>query len=514
MNPPRLKSLSEGDFPYDFLHRNECEFSNEDESDDGRYDIFLCKFACEDRDQNIRDATDTDTVGNRIRKRHHDECEECRNCASHIGHIYVCEVLEHQNTYEDERGCGCARGNDVCKGSEEQTNEEAERGHKACEAGSRACCNAGSTFYKGCAGGRTDSSTGECADGVTSHGFVHIDGVAVFVEHARFGCGTVKCTYSVEHINDAEGDDKNDRGEYTADVAAIESELPSFCVEETCDTDFTEILECLTNGRKVEGGNLPCGNVIKNCGSKNADQNRTLDIALGENGDNDKAEEGYDSGSDCAPTVECGFRVFERTADVDELYERVLIAGNETCVLEADEGDEKTDTCGDGFLETFRHRFCNVFSRTCDGENHEDDTGKEYENHTGMVTADEIHACKISTGNEASAEERVETHAARLCIGKLCVKRIQHRTDKSNENGSDENGVPDLAECDGVSAETCKPAVCTFCRNLCGVDEDNVRHCKERCETTDDLFSVIRASFGDFEKLIHKFFNLQNKLLR
>ena len=108
-----------------WLDRTENELAEEEKRDDGNADILLRVFAGEESDENVGDTADTDTVCDRVGKGHHDERQECGNCAAKVSHIDLGEVLEHENAYVDESGSGSSRRNDACKGSEEETNYEA-----------------------------------------------------------------------------------------------------------------------------------------------------------------------------------------------------------------------------------------------------------------------------------------------------------------------------------------------------------------------------------------------------
>lgn len=55
------------------LHCTEDEFSKEEESNNGNCDVLLLILAGEDRDKNISDRADTDTICNGVGKRHHDK---------------------------------------------------------------------------------------------------------------------------------------------------------------------------------------------------------------------------------------------------------------------------------------------------------------------------------------------------------------------------------------------------------------------------------------------------------
>ena len=57
-------------------------------------------------------------------------------------------------------------------------------------------------------------------------------------------------------------------------------------------------------------------------------------------------------------------RPFDVGDDVQlyELYERVVVVGDDADLLEARKRDEKTDACGNGFLDTVGHRLCKMFS--------------------------------------------------------------------------------------------------------------------------------------------------------
>ena len=57
------------------LHRNKDELNDEERSNDGNADVVLLVLTGEERDEHISDRADTDTVGDRVGQRHHDESE-------------------------------------------------------------------------------------------------------------------------------------------------------------------------------------------------------------------------------------------------------------------------------------------------------------------------------------------------------------------------------------------------------------------------------------------------------
>ena len=64
--------------------------------------------------------------------------------------------------------------------------------------------------------------------------------------------------------------------------------------------------------------------------------------------------------------------------EVEELYEGVLVGLNDTNVLESDESNEKTDTCGNCLFETIGKSLSDILSCAGKRQNKEDNTRKEY----------------------------------------------------------------------------------------------------------------------------------------
>ena len=95
--------------------------------------------------------------------------------------------------------------------------------------------------------------------------------------------------------------------------------------------------------------------------------------------------------------------------------------------------------------------------------------------------------------NEADKEERVQTHAASLGKGHLSVQSHQQSADDCNQNGCNINCVPDLTQ----------GAVGREAGDLVGVGNDNICHCEECCQASNDLCLDIRTAFGNLKKLIH-----------
>ena len=75
-----MKSLTDTDeaFPvlsvhYSGLHINQCEFQDEQDGNNGYHNILLLILTGTKSNQYVGNCADTDTVGNRVGKRHHNE---------------------------------------------------------------------------------------------------------------------------------------------------------------------------------------------------------------------------------------------------------------------------------------------------------------------------------------------------------------------------------------------------------------------------------------------------------
>ncbi len=61
-------------------------------------------------DDNVRNNTDADTVGDAVGKRHKKECKECGNSLGSIFKIDTGDSTHHKESDKDKRGCGCKAG--------------------------------------------------------------------------------------------------------------------------------------------------------------------------------------------------------------------------------------------------------------------------------------------------------------------------------------------------------------------------------------------------------------------
>ena len=468
----------------------EEELAKEEKCNDGYSNVFLLVVACAEGNDNVSNAADTDTVCDGVGKGHHDQSEERGNCAAEVAHINLSEVLEHKNAYVDKSRSGSSRGNDACKRRKEETDCKADGCYKACKTGSAACSNTGSAFNEGGASGGTANSACYGCNGVASHCFVDVDGVSVFVEHICFSSSAVKSTNGVKHINDAEGNDEHDCAEDTTCEFRRECVFPRLGIEYGSDADFAEILEGLRDVTQFKVGNLPCCEIVDNGSHEDADQHCALYVELGQDNDDQEAEKRNNCGCN-------GIPISGVNVQANELNEGVFVVGDDANVLEADESDEKTDTCGNGFFNAFGHSLCECFSCTCDGKDQEDKTGNKNKNETCAVTFDRASAGSCDLGeNKGYEEEGVKSHTASLCEGELCVERVEKSTDNGSENGSDVNCIPDFIDAINTKTET---------NDLVRVYDDDICHCEERRKTGDDLRFYIGASLGNFEKLVHDF---------
>jgi len=275
------------------LHCYKEESCKEENADDGNNDILLGELTGEETDKNVRDSAYCDTVGDRVCKRHHNECEECGNCGCDIVHINLGEVLKHKNANVDKCGCGCTCGNDSCKRSEEQAYEEADGGYERSKTGSAACCYACCGFNKGGTGGGSEYRACAGCDRVASHSLVYVDRVAIFIKHICLGSGTVKGSDSIEHIDQSKGDNKND-SVYNSTCTAGEDGV---ALERADDTDLAEILEGLADLTKVKGRKSPGGEIVKNGNNTDGDDYGALNLFLIKNSDKEQTEKSENNGA-------------------------------------------------------------------------------------------------------------------------------------------------------------------------------------------------------------------------
>ena len=379
------------------LHRNEEETKSEENCDYGNDDVLLGVLAACKSDKNVRDSAYCDTVGDRVGEGHHNKCKECGNCGGDVGHINLSEVLKHKNANVDKSGSSCACGNYCRYGGEEEAEREADRGYKRSKTGSAACRNTCCGLNERSTGRGTESRAGNGCDRVARHSLVNVDGVAVFVKHICLRCGAVEGTDSVEHINKAEGNYKHDGIDYCA-CAALENGVALECADEAFGS---EILEGLSYLAKVKIGHGPSGEIVKYGNCRNNDYYRALNLFLIKNRDCEKTDKSENYGSYCTPSVEEAL-AGNCAVEVKELNEGVLVSLDDSDVLKADEGDEKTDTCGYSLLKAVGKRSCNVASCTGYRKNKEYYTGeKNYE----QALAISVHRIQHRRNDEGYEEE-------------------------------------------------------------------------------------------------------------
>ena len=97
------------------LHGNQAEAQDEESSDNSNSNISLGVLTGQQGDQSVSNTANTNTIGDGIGQRHHDQSQECRNSGANIVHIYLSKALEHQNANIDQSGSSCTCGNQLLK---------------------------------------------------------------------------------------------------------------------------------------------------------------------------------------------------------------------------------------------------------------------------------------------------------------------------------------------------------------------------------------------------------------
>jgi len=389
------------------LHGNEYKLEDEEDCDDGDDDVLLGVLAGEEGDQGIGNGADTDTVGNGVGQRHHNQSKECGNRRPHINHINLHDVLAHQNADEDQSGSSRASGNDGSQRGQDQAESEADRSHNTGQTGPATGSNTGRGLNEGCAGGGSEDTAADGSDGVAEHALINVDGVIVLVDEAGLRGSTVKGAQSIEHIDQAENDNQDHSIDDHAGIRkAAKGMEPGISREQTGNTDGTEILEGSANLREVEVGESPGGQIVQNSHRNDGDDDAALDILLVENADQDKADKGQHNRSDRSPGFHGAGSRGQGAVEIKELNKGILVGLDQTDVLEADEGNEQSDSGGNRLLQAVRQSLSHCLANTGSRKDQEENTFQQNDHTTGLVTQNGVSFCALQhLGQNESDEE-------------------------------------------------------------------------------------------------------------
>src|SRR5699024_6565957 len=83
----------------------------------------------------ISDETNTDTVGNRVGKRHDDDGEEGWNSNFHLAPLNGGELASHHHTDDDEHWRSCLNWHDLIQRSQKHCGQEQHASGDICQAG-------------------------------------------------------------------------------------------------------------------------------------------------------------------------------------------------------------------------------------------------------------------------------------------------------------------------------------------------------------------------------------------
>ena len=73
--------------------------------------------AAEDADDNVRNQAECNAVGDVVRKRHHDQCQESGDGGFEVVPVYVFYASHHKKANVDQGSGGGTAGNQLCDGA-------------------------------------------------------------------------------------------------------------------------------------------------------------------------------------------------------------------------------------------------------------------------------------------------------------------------------------------------------------------------------------------------------------
>ena len=425
---------------------------------------------------------------------HTDEHQRHGNHLIHIVEVDPLQTLEHQDAHVDQSSGGGSGGDDGSDGGDEDAGQEQQAGDNGGQTGAAASFNAGSGLDEGGDGGSTGAGAGDGTDSVGQQGFLHVGHIALLVHHTGAGGGANQSADGVEHINDAEGDDKGNSSKpadlHEAGEVELEQGDLSHISEGGQEGSGRQILKGV--GVQEHEGTDPANN-----GSdEHTEQHGALDAFLGHGQNGEQADEhSHDSQNHIGETgiahivaQEAGRQGGEEVA---HHIEGAAILSVNTCIgAKADVHQHQADGGRDAQTDAERNGLDDLFTDVEDGQDNEENALKQDDDQSGLERG---HISHTGHGNDVAdnySEEAVQTHTGSHCEGLVGHERHAERTNGRGNAGCQKHTVPQFIARGTKTGEQVR------------VQRDDVGHRHECREASHDLSLDGGLVLGELENFL------------
>ena len=430
-------------------------------------------------DEDVGQEACADTVRDGVGQGHEDDGHERGDTQTPVVPVNVHCLADHQEANEHHCGCNGFEGHNGDQRGQEDCDEEQRAGDDVREAGACARTDTGCGLHENLAGGGGSATADYGAEGVHEQDLVDVLDLAV-LDGACFGCETDGGAHCVEERGDEDGEDQQncshaaEGAEGTEQVSGAEQgEVGQLAGAGVPDGD----VQGPAGGGflRAAGGHDLLQDDGEGGGGEHAVEDCTLHIADEQRNGEEQAEEEDEGG----PAEQVAAH-----AEGDGHGGACCVghAADNTCVNEADEGDEEADTDDDCDLERFGDRV-----EHCGAE-----TGQHEDGHQHTSPDDEAHdggPGQVGGGGDGGCQQCVHAEACRHGEGLL--------GDDAHEDGHDAcdqcGHCCDLRYAKGVAGCVLAEA------DDEGVQHDDVAHREEGGEAAAEFGGDGGASLSDLE---------------
>ena len=427
---------------------------------------------------NVRNDAPCDAFGDGVEQRHCQDAQVGRNRGQQIVIIELDlgDGAEHQEANQDQSGSGSKGGNGNEDGSQQRGQQEQDACGQGGQAGTAAVSDTGCGLDEGGNGGSAQDCTGGGADSVGHQDGLDAGQTAFFIQQVCLGSNADDGAQSIKDIHKQECKD-HDNKINNADGGPVNFEALTQRVAQRTKIGHAQ------GGIQAVVTQLNVGNVqtdsladhTQNPGAQDAEEDGTSDLL-------DVQHSGQHQADNCQQCADTGG--IEIGGEVSQFNQRCA-AHADTCVLQADEGDEQADTNGNSTLQGQGNGVEDGFADI--GQGHDDKDDAFYEDCKQRYLPTIAH-----TQDDGVCQVCIQAHTGGQDEG--------HIGHEGHANGSEEG-----SQC-GCQKNSSGIHACS--RQDAGVDSQNVRHGHEGGNTGHDFCFYICFSFRELKNLFKHCYNL------
>ena len=317
-------------------------------------------FAGADLEDDPGHDAEHDAVGNGIGEGHHDQGHKA---AQHVGDIAVELHLQHgfhhQQANKHQRRGGGKAGDGQEDGREEQGQNEHAGGGKSRQAGTAALGHARGGFHIAGDGGGAQAGARHGAHSVAHQGSAHLGELAVLGEQAALVGHADQSAHSIKEIYKQEC--KHDDHE----IHHVFGDKAEIKLEERGGKGGGQNAAAEIGDQRVDAGfrihHIPSGQLGDNAqhpGDQDAPQNGALYLKMPHDADDQKAHKGQHH---------------RGAGNVAQRHQGGGVGNDDSCALQAHNGDKQADTGGNAELQVGRYGIHQGFPEFEQGKQNEDD---------------------------------------------------------------------------------------------------------------------------------------------